>query len=239
MYYVINKSDSRIIWVNPADNIKTELDVYYKFDSSLHKIVKSSLHKNVGMSFEFPLIKTNSFYYTEREFEPINVYNKSTGSVRSIRSYSDLINLEEETTFQPIQNYPLDFQKFVEGSGWDYDVDKIIYWTKAVIKKLLRDKLNSGKSTPYGTFQCREEDLSRMGWAISSVSVGGVWGGQWRDINNNWVSLTFDEFKEVAVVCGFEYENLFKKSRLLIDSLQLLPKENLANFDVNIEWNKL
>jgi hypothetical protein len=88
-------------------------------------------------------------------------------------------------------------------------------------------------------FQAREMDISRMSLQVSKLSIGGSFGGAWRDVSNDWVILTEAEFKELALLAGNYWETCFRKSRTLIDSLPSKNIAQLANYDIHVEWNEI
>ncbi len=88
-------------------------------------------------------------------------------------------------------------------------------------------------------FQAREEDLIRMNLVISKVSIGGVFGGAWRDRDNQWRAMTLEQLQGLAIAAGQYWEDCFRKSRVLIDGLIALSKADLADYDVSFAWEEL
>lgn len=89
------------------------------------------------------------------------------------------------------------------------------------------------------SFQAKENDLNRMNLALSKVVNGGEFVGAWRSRDNSWKSMTLEEFTALALLAGNHWEGVFKKSRILIDSLGSLNLENLQNYDIEAAWNEL
>ncbi|TGK45522.1 hypothetical protein [Leptospira bouyouniensis] len=88
-------------------------------------------------------------------------------------------------------------------------------------------------------FQAREIDCTRMNNSLKKIEIGGVWRGTWRDRNNAWRELTFNEFKELALKAGDYCEDIFRIARDLIDELSNLPFEDLRDYDLIAKWNYL
>lgn len=236
MFYIINKSDKQIQWANPAENIDSPEHIWAGYNPLTQYPVKSDILRSIGQDFPYPLQSNPDGIYTVIPFNPITVYNKITGIRRVILTYLDPAQTEEETTIAPIENYPLDLQKF-NGTAWFYDTDKLMLKIKPEILAYLENILSEGTLINGHIYQCREEDILRMNLAVSNVAIGGVWAGAWRDAGNQWNPMSFDDFKSLALQAGSFYQSSFVKSRELIDGLQLLSDTELANYNIDERWN--
>ncbi|MCW7459532.1 hypothetical protein ND856_14235 [Leptospira bandrabouensis] len=108
---------------------------------------------------------------------------------------------------------------------------------KSGILNFLSTKLEQGVQFQGFNFQSREEDLIRMSLAIKKIELGGSWSGFWRDSINQWRELTSEQLNELALTAGNFWETCFRKSRTLIDELPSKNKTQLANYNIDLEWN--
>ncbi|TGK12805.1 DUF4376 domain-containing protein [Leptospira stimsonii] len=88
-------------------------------------------------------------------------------------------------------------------------------------------------------FQAREEDTIRMANVIILVNiVGAQWCGVWRDKNDDWLFLSFEDFLLLAKGAGLFQSSCFFKARNLIDELSSLSKLELANYSLETKWSE-
>lgn len=151
-----------------------------------------------------------NYYFT-------NVYNIYTGDIVS-KQRGESLNRDETV-------------------NWD-DVDenvrkqKLIPDIKAEILVYLELLMDQGTTYLKKQFQSRELDLNRINLAINKVGLGGKFLGFWRDRNNEWVALKFNQLKELGLVLGDHWQNNFIRSRELIDELPNLSYDELTNYNV-------
>lgn len=110
---------------------------------------------------------------------------------------------------------------------------------KSEILSVLQVKLEQGVEFVGFHFQAREEDLVRMSLALKKIELGGSWSGFWRDSSNQWRELTAEQLGQLALAAGNYWENCFRKSRALIDSLASKNITQLANYNIQVEWDAL
>lgn len=108
---------------------------------------------------------------------------------------------------------------------------------KTEILLYCNSKLEQGVQFQSFNFQAREEDLIRMSLALKKIELGGNWSGFWRDSSNQWREITSEQLSELALIAGNHWESCFRKSRTLIDQLPAKNKNQLANYNIQAEWN--
>jgi hypothetical protein len=114
----------------------------------------------------------------------------------------------------------------------------IIPSVKTNILNYFDELMENGYTYQGNVFQSRELDLNRINLTINSVNIGGSFGGLWRDKDNQWISLTFEQLKELGLSLGGYWQQKFIKSRLLIDDLINLSIDDLKNYNVEDRFNQ-
>ena len=145
------------------------------------------------------------------------VWNKETGEIVKVEPGLELtenqtVNYEEVS--QTVRREPYEFN------------------LKNEIIKYLEIISEQGVTYKNHSFQARQEDVNNVSLMIMKVQIGGEFYNFWRDRDNNWVEITFDELKELGLLIGNYWQNLFVKSRLLIDQLKNLTIEELKSYNV-------
>lgn len=119
------------------------------------------------------------------------------------------------------------------------DKDKEINRLKSEIILYAESISNDGVSFLNKKFQARETDLNRMNLAISKVSLGGTFLGAWRAFDNTWIEMSIEQLTQLALLAASQWENNFKKSRIIIDLLSEMTIEDLKNYNIQAAWDAI
>lgn len=124
-------------------------------------------------------------------------------------------------------------EKLIDG---EVDLSSRILELKFEILRFAYTKCEEGVSYLGYTFQAREEDCTRMNNSLKKIELGGQWRGNWRDRDNNWVSISTSQLQELALMVGEYYEDTFRTARILIDELGSLSLNEIAEYDLANRW---
>ena len=178
----------------------------------------------------------------------MNIYKKDSEILVSLNGCPDgwqnlgfdpLITDENKTFVTGFANGKATFNVPAKNAKIVSDKNIEITRLKSEILVYAEEISEEGVSYLNKTFQARENDLNRMNLAISKVSLGGSFVGAWRAIDNSWVVMTIEQLTALALLAAAHWEDTFKKSRILIDSLSSLALEDLKNYDIEVAWNAL
>jgi hypothetical protein len=208
--------------------------VYYLYDDNCYNhsgIVPDDLVVYNGVFVtppEYGQYQIPRWKPTEAEWEVVpnyyftNVYNIYTGDLVS-KQRGEALNPDETVNWDDVAE---SVRKL-----------KLIPSVKSEILVYLEWLMEQGTTYLNKIFQSRELDLNRINLAINKVNIGGDFAGFWRDRNNEWVAMTFDQLKELGLVLGDYWQGKFIKSRQLIDDLPNLSYDELANYNVAERFN--
>jgi len=157
-------------------------------------------------------------YYTNS-----TVWNKNTGEIEKVEIGIEL-NSNQTINYDEV---------LVEIRRKPYE-DNL----KNEILKYLEIKTEEGLTFKNHIFQARQEDVNNISLMIMKVQIGGEFYNYWRDRNNNWVEITFDELKELGLLIGNYWQVMFIKSRFLIDNLKIITLDELKNYNVADRFNQ-
>ncbi|EMP01329.1 hypothetical protein [Leptospira santarosai] len=143
MNYILEKSNNKVVWINPDPNQLTGVEAWGEFSPSNHEIVYA-LHYNpqIGDAFRAEIMDGMA-----QDFKPKAVYNKTTGVERVLFNWDDVIDPEKETEKEPSKDKDgllLPHQVYTETDGWIVDViqkrDSLI----KLVNSICESKITSG-----------------------------------------------------------------------------------------------
>nr|EMN19664.1 hypothetical protein LEP1GSC063_2719 [Leptospira santarosai serovar Arenal str. MAVJ 401] len=143
MNYILEKSNKRVVWINPDPNQLTGVEAWGEFNPSIHEIVYA-LHYNpqIGETFRAKIVEG-----VAQNFEPRKVYNKITGVGRVLFSWDDKIDSETETDIEPLKDEKgslLPHQLYTEADGWIVDVHQKRDSLINLVNSICGSKITSG-----------------------------------------------------------------------------------------------
>ncbi|TGL35601.1 hypothetical protein [Leptospira perdikensis] len=185
-------------------------------------------------------VANNTWGRPERVVREKILIENSFSFLDEIYDEADVISRKEEIIDGESVNFvtlKADYTIFVV----DYlpSTEELIHDIKIRILKHAEAVCEEGVQFLNYQFQAREIDCTRMNNSLKKIEIGGVWRGTWRDRNNEWKELTFNQFEELALKAGDFCEDIFRIARELIDELSNLPFEDLRNYDLFANWNFL
>ncbi|MCW7475553.1 DUF4376 domain-containing protein [Leptospira levettii] len=165
----------------------------------------------------------NAFSYLDEVYDEADVISRSEAIIEG-----------ESVWFVTLR---ADYTIYVE--DYQPSIESVIQEIKFRILKRAESVCEEGVQFSNYQFQAREIDCTRMNNSLKKIEIGGIWRGTWRDRNNEWRELSFDQFKELALKAGDYCEDIFRIARVLIDELQNLPSGDLHDYDLDAKWDLL
>ncbi|AXR62883.1 hypothetical protein DQM68_19505 (plasmid) [Leptospira mayottensis] len=173
MNYVLEKSNKKVVWINPDPNKLTGVDVWGNFDPTQHDIAYA-LHYNPQIGDEF---KAEVVEGVAQEFVPKTVYNKITCAERALLNWEDVINSDTETEDEPLKDSSGNLvpNQIYTPKGWEMDVEKLLLQITSKVNGICATKIISGFiSTALGSPHLYSSDQDDQLNLIGLVSLNEI-----------------------------------------------------------------
>ncbi|MDI7224669.1 hypothetical protein [Leptospira santarosai] len=175
MNYILEKSNKHVIWINSDPNRLTGTEAWGEFNPSIHEITYA-LHYNPGIGDTFCAETKDG---VTLDFIPKKVYNKTTGSERTLHNWEDEIDPGTETDLEPLKDEDgllLPHQVYTENYGWIIDVVKKKDSLIKLVNSICEKKITAGFSSdalgaPYFYVSDRDDQLNLVDLVSLNASV--------------------------------------------------------------------
>ncbi|UOG61420.1 hypothetical protein [Leptospira noguchii] len=175
MNYILDKTNKRVVWINPDPNKLTGVDAWEKYKKDQHEIIYS-LHYNPQIGETFIAEVKDEIV---QDFKPRKVYNKTSKEERILQSWEDQIDLETETNLEPLKNedgFLLPHQVYTESGGWIINIvqkkDSLTKLVNSICEsKIISGFVSSALGTPHFYNSDRDDQLNLLGLVSLNTSV--------------------------------------------------------------------
>ncbi|MDI7202070.1 hypothetical protein QMM44_01215 [Leptospira santarosai] len=242
MNYILDKTNKRVIWINPDPNKLTGVDAWGEYKPDQHEIIYS-LHYNPQIGDTFVAeIKDG----VAQDYKPKTVYNKISGEERILQSWEDEIDPEKETDAEPLRNNSgslLPHQIFTEIEGWIIDVvqkkDSLVKLVNSICEqKIVSGFASTALSVSYFYSSDRDDQLNLVYLVSlnSSVSYKCTDQNGIKEYRNHTAEQIRQVLADGAVLKSFYFQRaaalnkgiVFAKS---LDALKEVEKEIQIGWD--------
>ncbi|MDI7185563.1 hypothetical protein QMM42_04935 [Leptospira santarosai] len=248
MNYILEKSNKRVVWINPDPNQLTGVEAWGEFNPSIHEIVYA-LHYNpqIGETFRAKIVEG-----VAQNFEPRKVYNKTTGEERILQSWEDQIDPETETDLEPLKDKNglwSPHQIYTETDGWVIDVDQKKNSLIRLVNSICEQKIVSGfASTALGASYFyssdRDDQLNLVGLVSLNASV--LYKCTDKDGIKEYRNHTADQIKQVLADGAARKTFLLQKCASLKAMIQAVGADSkldeidtIEPVDASVELDKI
>ncbi|MDI7200114.1 hypothetical protein QMM85_08500 [Leptospira santarosai] len=239
MNYILEKSNKRVVWINPDPNQLTGVEAWGEFNPSIHEIVYA-LHYNpqIGETFRAKIVEG-----VAQNFEPRKVYNKSTGVDRVLFNWDDCLDPEKETGNEPLKDEKgslLSHQIYTDADGWIVDVDQKKDSLIKLVNSICESKIVSGfASAALGASHFYSSDRDDQLNLVGLVSLNASVLYKCTDKNGikEYRNHTTDQIKQVLNDGAIRKTFLLQKCASLKFEIQAAESvEQLNQIDIQSGW---
>ncbi|WP_061232454.1 hypothetical protein [Leptospira noguchii] len=238
MNYILDKTNKRVIWINPYPNKLTGVDAWGDYKKDQHEIIYS-LHYNPQIGDTFAAeIKDG----VAQDFKPKPVFNKATGKERVLQSWEEQIDVETETEIEPLKDIAgnrLENQVYTP-NGWELDIDLLRKKIINNVNAICATKIVSGfKSNALGsthTYDSNQDDQLNL---VGLVSLNEIVMYKCADQNGlrEYRAHTADQIKQVLGDGAKRKTSLLQNAFSLKSEIQSASVSELLTFDINTGWD--
>ncbi|MBW9233600.1 hypothetical protein JQK62_15025 [Leptospira santarosai] len=240
MNYILEKSNNKVVWINPDPNRLTESEAWGEFNPSNHEIVYA-LHYNPQIGETFLAEIKNGI---ARDFKPKTVYNKITGVGRVLFNWDEVFDPEIETDIEPLKDKGgllLPHQVYTETDGWIVDVDQKKDSLIKLVNSICESKITAGFAStalgaPHFYSSDRDDQLNLVGLVSLNASV--LYKCTDKNGIKEYRNHTADQIKQVLNDGAIRKTLLLKNCASLKAMIQAVGADSkLDEIDITSGWD--
>ncbi|WP_016753586.1 hypothetical protein [Leptospira kirschneri] len=236
--YVIDKYSKKVIWINPDLNQLSEKSAWSDFNSEMHEIVHA-IHYNPQIG---DLFKADIANGIATDFEPKKVYDKNSMAKRTLLSWGEEIDSENETEAEPMkdENGVIFPNQIYTPSGWIVNVEQKRNSLIGQVNSICASEIVSGFfSSALGSPHLYSSDQDDQLNLIGLVSINEIVMCKCTDQNGvkEYRAHTAEQIRRVLGDGAARKTLLLQKAFALKTLLQNASSaEELSSVDIQTNW---
>ncbi|EMS84078.1 DUF4376 domain-containing protein [Leptospira noguchii] len=240
MNYILDKSNKRIVWINPDPNKLTGVDAWGDYKKDQHEIIYS-LHYNPQIGDTFAAeIKDG----VAQDYKPKMVYNKTTGKERVLQSWEDQIDVATETEIEPLKDSSGNLEEYqtYTDSGWVVNLERKKESLLEKNSQTFYSKINSYRSavnyrnTSWDSGKTYLENIQKTLTIYNKQLINSI--PEWRDANNQFHSLSVEELSELSDLIELDLFNAGQSlySKKWRSEAAINDNPNITDSELSVIW---